>query len=527
MCKCIYSNCQFEDFFQDGLYYVKDNEKEETYCFFHAPEKLKEEFSYYQNKLFEKVILEYVIYCEEKSIIVDFSNIVFHIEFDLNSSELIKNNLSFNFSKTVFLKYFRMDNIKCDQLIFKDTEFYNGGGIKNKGDKTQVIITYLEFRPYRLDADFVIDIGKHATKDGFIGLNRGVIKYIKFENNKVGGGITHFIGFNEKLEEADFRNMILDKVSFQNCDLRKCYFLNAKVDETEFRNCQFNINQDYIGNSWITVALTFVVIASIYEVYDNGESLFSLLFYIFSLILLFTIFLNKHVSIYDENKLQKNEETVRSIAETYRLLRSNFGKKDYQKAGDFFYSQRLLQLSLKDKKYDKFLYSLHYIINGFGEKFLRPLIVFFLIIIIFSGFYKENIDFIATENTPSFLLMKQKNTTILLKNDINQTLFYKYQVYLDKNNTMHQRTYIPYKLLTCDTNRSKEVKQFPVPCALDRTLVKMTYSASQFISPFTSKNKAWFKTVSKKASIYNLIETILLYIFFGAFILALKNRIKR
>jgi len=535
MCKCIHKDCQFQSFFkQEKLYYLEDSETKDTYCMFHIPKELKEKFTYHQNKLFKKLIPEYIQYCGDNSKVIDFSNAVFHIEFDIdiNSIDFKKKKLDLDFTKVVFLKYFRMDNLKCNQLIFKDTEFHSGGGIKNRGGENQVNIQNLEFRPYRLDTDFVIDIGKYGNKEGSIESSTGAIKKIRFENHKIGNGVVYFIGLNKKLEEANFRNMILDNVSFQNCNLSKCYFLNAKVDETEFRNCEFNVNKDYMGNQRIKYASMLVLIASMYEIYDNGVSIHSFLFYIFSFLFLFTIAFNKHISIYDENKLSsninENRETLKSVSETYRLLRSNFGKTDYQIAGDFFYSQRFIQLSLKSKKYDHIIYTLHYYINGFGENFLRPLIVFCLIIVSFMGFYVENKDFIATDNTPSFLLVKKDTNETLHNKNTNETLYYKYQKYLDENNTIQKRIYIPNKLLTCvDNNESKPLNQFINPCIGDRVLVKIVYSASQFISPFTSKNRAWFKTVDAKASWYNLIETILLYIFFGAFILAIKNRIKR
>jgi hypothetical protein len=61
----------------------------------------------------------------------------------------------------------------------------------------------------------------------------------------------------------------------------------------------------------------------------------------------------------------------------------------------------------------------------------------------------------------------------------------------------------------------------------DSINVKLLYSASQFISPIVSKNRTWFKTNTPRGSFWNSIETILLLFFFGAFLLALKNRIRR
>jgi uncharacterized protein YjbI with pentapeptide repeats len=57
--------------------------------------------------------------------------------------------------------------------------------------------------------------------------------------------------------------------------------------------------------------------------------------------------------------------------------------------------------------------------------------------------------------------------------------------------------------------------------------IQLLYSASQFIAPFIPKNKAWFKVNSYDAMYLTILESILLFLFFGAFILAIKNRIKR
>lgn len=530
MNKCICTNCQFENFLKEKpqknkkLFYYKDENTNDEYCIFHASEKIKSAFSYYQNELLKKSINDYINFCLNEKQRIDFSSVIFHIPFDVKD---LKTDLKIDFTETIFVEYFRMDNLHCKELIFKDTEFHDGGGIKNRGGAKEVNIEKLIFRPYKLESDFVIDIGKYANNDGLIESDKyGVIQSIRFENHKKGNGIIYFIGLNEYTEEADFRNMILDNVSFQNCDLSQCYFLNSKINKVEFRNCIFPVEQD--SSKWFMYALVSGLFLGTLIIYQNGTELYSVLLFIFSILIFLTFSLNSHISVIDEKKIiskNKNEQTEawKAISEVYRSLKDNLSTDDYQRGGDFFYAQRFSQLQYVNNKYDTFLYFLHYIINGFGENFLRPLIVFILIIIIFSGYYETNKDFVATDNTPPFLVINNK--------PINYNLpYYKNQIYLDKNKTLKQRQYRSQMLLCIENNKTNTYLDFgkvhQVGLA-ERFKVKFLYSLSQFISPFTTKNRVWFKTVSSKAAILNIMETILLYVFFGAFILAVKNRIKR
>ncbi len=531
MCSCIIKNCQYNNFFdskefiQDKkLYYVEGSDSLDEYCLFHAPEEVKEKFTYYQNELFKRTILDYIDFCIIYKQTIDFSQSVFHVPFEVNDLKEVE---TIDFTETIFIEYFRMDNLECKKIIFKDTEFHDGGGIKNRNGNKEVQIENLIFRPYQLESDFVIDIGKYANDMGRIESNHyGVIKKIKFENHKKGKGIVYFIGFNEYVEEANFRNMILDYVSFQNCDLSKCYFLNAKVDKTEFRNCEFEREKDFLGKYQISVLFVpfVIIILTIVQYLINSyfgadldeieSTLNSPNLWIYSFMILIGLFLipfySKHVILYDEKQIKhKNEkirqETWEGLSETYKMLRINLSSRDFQKGGDFFYTQRLSQLfhQYSKRRVDTIIYLLHYIVNGFGERYIRPIIWFVLTIIFFSGMYEKN-DFIATDKTPHFLIVDKSEP----KQDLNYYKKQFFKIYKKNNDTNITRIYISDALNNNWTTN-------------------LTYSASQFVSPFTAKNRGWFKTISSKALMYNLVETILLYFFFGAFLLAVKNRIKR
>jgi len=537
MCKCNVIGCRYSEFLgDDSIYYVKDDDTCEEFCLFHIPEKIKDNVLASQKNLLKDKIDEYIEYIKKSKDLktIDFSSCVFYYDFP---SKALRDkdfgDYTFDFSHTIFYKYFSIKNIKCETLKFKDTEFLEGGAIKNRGSSKSLEIKNLIFRPFRLDADFVIDLGKYANKESTIEDSYGVIDDIVFENHKLGSGRVHFIGLNDKMTQADFRNRILDNVSFQNCDLSKCYFLNAKVDETEFRNCKFLYIKDFSSNiQWkyypwvinIVIILGLIIVG--YFTYDNFsnckiEQEPELFLFIFLLLyIMININVSKHIGFYDEKVLEGKDEKVKKetsklLIESYKMMKKNLLEKSFQESGEFAFSHKFLQISYV---YNNFILNfLYYLFNGFGERYLRAFISFFVVIIIFSVVYEPNKDFIATDATPSFLLGKE----------LNKEVYYKNQQYLDSNNTRHQRQYIPNKLLTFSDKNSTENKENKKNCVWDRIKVQIYYSVSQFISPFTYKNRAWFKTVSQKASILNLVEMVLLYLFFGAFILAVKNRIKR
>lgn len=573
MNKCIHRECQFEDFFEkEELYYIRDSDNNDEYCIFHAPERIKDNFTYYQNELFQQSIRRYIDYCDTNSKPINFSYTIFHVPFEQNNIDV--SGLDIDFTETVFIEYFRMDNLKCRKLILRDTEFYDGGGIKNRDGIKKVNIENLIFRPYILESDFVIDIGKYANKKGYIESNNyGLIINIKFENHKKGKGIIYFIGLNKYTNSAIFRNMILDNVSFQNCDLCKCYFLNAKVDKTEFRSCEFpQIHQGatlYVVDEYKhkgIILLTVGIIGTVVVLYILGNNkdlnfpygilagvwyllpvlailiMIPLASTIYHLEFLISLFIpeNKHKNINKiktihyhkgiadelsintdftsskENKI-KIQDTIAALESVYRQLKINFSKHDFQFAGDFFFAQRLMEIygaKSKDNLVERSILAFHYTLNGFGEKFIKPMIFFIGTLFMFSSLYVTNVDFISTEKTPMFLL------------DNNITT-------LDGNKSDYYKTQVVKEFVSRDINESQHISERRIKREyISRTLnstweTRFVYSLSQFISPFNTKNREWFKTISPKSSILNIIETILLYIFFGAFLLAVKNRIKR
>ena len=226
-------------------------------------------------------------------------------------------------------------------------------------------------------------------------------------------------------------------------------------------------------------------------------------------LLILILLYSKHIILYDEKHIKHanekiRQETWKGLGETYKMLKINLSLRDFQEGGDFFYSQRLSQIfhQFSQRRADTIIYLLHYVVNGFGERYIRPLIWFILTIVFFSGIYEKK-DFIATEQTPYFLITQHSN--------VKQNIYsYKKQTYKRSTNANGTVT-----------------RQYFSEILNDSFITRLAYSASQFISPFTAKNRGWFKTISPTAVLNNIVETILLYLFFGAFVLAIKNRIKR
>jgi len=486
--------------------------------------------------------------------------------------------LNFKFDNAVFESYARFDNIKCNKITFKDTKFLSGGSIKSRekkdNKKDNLEIDTLVFRPLELGSDFMIDLGKYADENSILSHENGVIKNIQFNNHQIGDGRVFFVGLNDSLNNGDFRNRILDNVIFKNCDLRKCQFASSKVNETEFRNCTFPVirNQLAAHPFYKRLYTDFILFPSlvilIYFVSINNVVLESLSiyneFYIFLAPFLIYVLLasvhpflqpieytiskifhwipigsyayegartfNYHFSTKDEEKIfsdkkaskKEKMESLNSLLHVYKQLKENFEKNDFQMAGNFFYSQRYLETiseSFKTKSMaDTLLLSTHYVVNGFGERFVRPVVFFMLTVILFSFFTDANKDYVATANTPYFLIK-----------DANQTSNITYY----KENSFKE--YINIKGLTKEdkfrfknfpiVNDNSKVKTFSLD--ENNSLVSLYYSFSHITLPFVSKEKEIFVKVTKDAVLLGYLESVLLWFFAGAFVLAVSHRIRR
>lgn len=609
MCKCSHTNCKFDLYLlikqNKEVYYFKDKKNLDTYCIFHAPLKIKQNFRISQKELFFHIIQDYLDKAISDRINVDFSNVTF-VKYDFKNKDL--RNLDVDFTHVTFIENVRFDNIKCNKLILKDTKFLDGGCIKNREKDKNLYIKELEFRPYALESDFVIDIGGYVNDKGLLEFDKqGIIESLKFENHKIGNGKIFFIGFNDYLQKADFRNMILDKVFFQNCDLKNCYFLNSKINSTEFRNCYFpknenrKFNNDILGQKNSVASILFVFMSPFIFIYLLGfiqidnifNNILSLIYAILIISFTFIFFaslnsleqfishyirmflnwlsrkeysntqnlsslqksFNVHNCIADENEIYKTmdenatknqpnfsikkgtlEITLDSLSSSYSQLKDNFKDKDFQISGDFFYSQRYTEILANSNRsfHDLLLYNVHQLTNGFGESYMKPLIWFIITLFCFSFVFVPNKDYTSTSATPLFLIKNaytiddnQESLSVLYKKDDRNLMykngsFYKSMIIEDNNSTN------PNILYGYDNRYDyKPQEQYILRLDTKYPRINLIHSFSNMIYPFTPEQKRWFQNISEKAVLISLLESLLLWYFAIAFVLALWHRIKR
>lgn len=597
MCKCNHNNCQFEDFLSSKPHktslYFNNEDNSDVFCIFHTPIERKTKFTVDEKEIFQKLLDDYMQHCFFQRKKINFENVIF-LDYGFKNKNL--EGLEIDLTNATFINNVRFDNLKCKKLILRDTKFLDGGAIKNREKDENLKIGELEFRPYSLHSDFVIDIGSYVNDEGLVELDKqGAITELRFENHKVGSGKIFFIGLNERVKKADFRNMLLDNVFFQNSDLRNCYFLNSKIDKTEFRNCYFDQNNNKKFNNEIEGEWSWGMLMIFPTILFAAKPLFSMLssnnifLFLFLIVCILYIVIalvslniwvefisyylrqllpninqksinatlhpvksfNVHYSIADEKKIyneldqllkvkdkkffKKQRETIQisldSLSSSYSQLKDNFREKDFQISGDFFYSQRYSEMLARHKKpiTDWMVFNVHHFTNGFGESYLKPLLWFLLTIILFALPLKPNEDYISTSATPYFLVKNitksdDNKTTILQFNQTNElnSSFFKS---LDVNKTQQENN---DTLLGYDGRYNFEKPQQYI-LALDEEKIGLGLmkSFSNMIYPFTPEQKRWFQNISQQAVFLSLLESILLWYFAIAFILALWHRIKR
>lgn len=465
--------------------------------------------------------------------------------------------ISLNFKHTIFDSYIKFDNLHCEKLNFENTVF-------NKGARLRFInVNEIIYEPKRLGGDVTFANKYFDNEENqIIDLNTKIGTF-KYRHQITGTGFTFFVGINfEKI--AYFTNSILDRVHFSNMNLSKCLFISSKIDKTRFYNCDFpqhenlplmiskdtpNIFLWFLGLFFILLIMTVSIEYShdipliyIIGILLYGNLIFMPLAFLLQKLVSSKLSVNKHFCVYDEI-VQKQDITFeqkisfnRSLREIYKQLKINFQtNEDYQIAGDFYYSQRYLEiipLETKDGKILQWvLLNTHHWINGFGERWLRPILWSGLSILIFMFLNTPNKDYISTPSTPVFLLQGYNQN--IGKLDLNESNI------SDNPNILHHFLNIA-NTTYLNGSESKEkiifaydnvydyhyTKQM-IPMIRDDLNSRFLYSLSHFALPFMSNQKRWFQTTNSTSLYLSTIETIFLWFFFGAFVLAIKNRIKR
>jgi len=528
---CNHPYCQFKNFLNSKIYYYQERNGD-TKCIFHISKEYKEKkFREIDKQLFNNILKNYLFQSKEKHIDINLSNVVFI------STQVFKNNdfsnFSLNFDNAEFIDNIDFENIKCKELNLNNCKIYDGGRLKNRGSKDSLHIEKLIFKPYLLKSDFIIDLGNYVNENGLVETsNIGTIKYIKFSNQQLENGKVFFVGLNNNLKEADFTNKFLDNVIFHNSDLSKCRFLNSKILNTTFLNVHFDTHHNYfeyiihkdnnsrIINLILIIPLFNIILEKIYLFLNRKKDLL----------------LGMHICSYDEellfNELKNNSSNNYKLYESYKNLQSlyeefaiNLKKTDSNLYKEFIYTIRhtktLLPYNYFFDTFNFLIDHLHNIINGFGQRWFRPLIWFFLTIFIFSFiFNKPNIDYISTPNTPSFLINPQCSSEI--PTTYNKDNFIKY---INTKNLNYSNYFYGYdnRYNFKDDNKTK-LNQMILKLNCNQT--KFYKSISNLFYPFAPESKKWFQNISQSAIIWSFIETSLLWIFLLSFFRALWNKIK-
>lgn len=493
----------------------------DKYCLLHEPNK--DNWGFKEKEKLNKEIKNYI----NKQKILGNSKIKFINAYFLGIewSEVLKDLINYEviFEKCVFLENARFEDIKCKKLTFNDCRFLDGGSIKNK--KGKLYIKELDLKIYELVGDFVVDLGrftKTSLHDDY-----GIIEYIRFSNHQKGSGRIFFIGLNDKLKKGDFSNRILDNVIFQNCTLENCYFLNSKIESTKFLNVVFPHFKDHIFNidivismiCLITIFLFVYFMKSIKDLeYDNliiTSSIYFLYFFVIVFLIILALYplsvfynfllktiglvdhkTNRHIGIADEESVikelkekgfRKAQENLTSLKYMYDQLVINFEKQDKQLSGSFIYSakfyQSLVFIRFKDI-FNAIISKGHYFINGYGQRWFRALWHMVFIFVVFSLIF---------------------------------AYLYKHQIHTNKVYYFHIKNNAPKFLNKLNSKNNNEIEYLKIG-------VYKSFSNAAYL--FRSKTQNWFIIDSQLVFLLDLMEKILISLFFIAFVKAIWNNMK-
>ena len=267
--------------------------------------------------------------------------------------------------------------------------------------------------------------------------------------------------------------------------------------------------------------------------------------------------LNHHICVADDDikheETEQQKENFQSLREVYRQLRINHEKHgDWQLAGEFYYSQRycevISQMNFFKGQLQHMLLNVHHVVNGFGERWLRALVWVCVTLGLFALFGGEpNRDYVSTKSTPEYLLVAHKPMSDTNASDYNRTYYQEFnESNVTDNNISEQAHFMLYAKTTYrQSDKDENVTGKPktifaydnrfdyayteqyIPMLKNNFGTRILHSLSKFVSPFTSSEKQWFQDRSGKAYLGGFAETMLLWLFFGGFLLAVKNKIKR
>ena len=522
------------------------------------------------------------IYTKRRTNIIDFK-INFKKEI-FDEFELSSYRVHLYFKEVTFKEEVSFRKMILERLEFKDVTFKKNVAIKDMGINTLIL------RPYEINANVVVNVDGYAEEDGTLVESKPEIHYInniEFEDPHICKAKIFFIG--TKFENGDFRNRLLDNVVFQNCDFENTYFLNSFLDKTTFLNCEFPIVENYTkynflgeNTSNILFSLGLYIIGLIpffelsFEKNFDRFAIYNIIFVIPTILTIITfsyllflmletlffnlyrigLFKNKdkpliahHLGIADEQKIidyiksekelsQNNLEfkknkliiykrSLENINAIYNDLKINFRNiSNMQLSGDFHYSQKSNEIIFAKRNFDIFLLMFNYVINGFGERYIRSIIMVLSTLVFLMLIQKPNEDYISTSSTPPFLL------EVHLNNEYDDTqsplpIMYNLESF-QKINISPLNLYKNKKEFYAYDNRYDfNFEEQYIPKLKNNYLVKFYYATSHITYPFTQESKKWFQNMSKNSYFVSIPATIFIWLSLIGMVTAIFNRIRR
>jgi len=176
--------------------------------------------------------------------------------------------------------------------------------------------------------------------------------------------------------KVDFGNLIvepLDALTFRDADLRKCRFLGTDLRKAEITGAMWpeipwhpDPRQPRLirrSAKWARVAKRHLG-----EKYPKLKRRYDAVFGR----------IGRRIGVYDEigkSKLSKNYPWSH-IERLYRELKQNYeDRKDYERAGDFHYGEKEMRRKNPETPWGLwFALSLYWLVSGYGERWVRPLL---------------------------------------------------------------------------------------------------------------------------------------------------------
>lgn len=480
-----------------------------------------------------------------------------------------------SFEETVFHKDAKFAFVDVEEFIYKpyqldvDVTFYhrekaNMAEGKLRGVKNEGCIGTFTFRHHLSGSGKTYFVGVNFKKKAFfqdVNLENVVFSYID----------------STSMSNCYFANSFIENTQFYKCEFdynpnRIALFAFSKqyLYVAIPIVCCLLWGIIYLLNSidnypYMYISLPIIIFANIFLTLMSLNLVYmSLMYYVQKASLwlqenfwsFFEIFgsLNHHICVADDDikheDIEQQKENFQSLREVYRQLRINHEKHgDWQLAGEFYYSQRycevISQMNFFKGQLQHMLLNVHHVVNGFGERWLRALVWVCVTLGIFALFGGEpNRDYVSTKSTPEYLLVAHKPMSNKNASDYNRTHYQEFdESNVTDNNVSKQAHFMlysktsyikeddnivfPQKVFAYDDRFNYHYNEQYIPMLKNSFEVKLLHSLSKFVSPFTSSEKQWFQDRSEKAYFRGFAETLFLWLFFGGFILAVKNKIKR